>query len=111
MIKRLTVFVVIAVSLFYRVSAIEGMWMLFLDSARIEDMQQKGLMLEAGDIYSETNPSLKDAVIMFGGGCTGAVISDEGLIITNHHCGFSDVQRLSTLENNLLENGFGKGQR
>lgn len=109
MFKRFVVLAVIAGSVFYRVSAIEGMWMLFLDSARILDMQERGLMLEAGDIYSESSPSLKDAVIMFGGGCTGAVISDQGLIITNHHCGFSDVQRLSTLENNLLENGFRAG--
>ena len=87
--------------------AIEGMWLpLLLDSLNIKDMQEKGLRLSADDIYSINHASLKDAVVIFGGGCTGEVISPEGLLITNHHCGYSRIQSHSTVENNLLANGF-----
>ncbi|MBN2481217.1 MAG: S46 family peptidase [Bacteroidales bacterium] len=87
--------------------AVEGMWVpLWLDSLNIKDMQEKGLRLSAGDIYNINQSSLKDAVVIFGGGCTGAIISQEGLLITNHHCGDSRIQAHSTIENNLLENGF-----
>ncbi len=79
---------------------------LLLDSLNIEDMREKGFRLAAGDVYSKDKPSLKDAIVMFGEGCTGGIISDEGLVITNHHCGRSFVQSHSTAENNLLEKGF-----
>ena len=65
----------------------EGMWLPSLISQRIGDMQEKGFRLDAEDIYSINQASLKDAVVLFGRGCTGEVISSEGLLLTNHHCG------------------------
>jgi hypothetical protein len=88
----------------------EGMWMpLWLDSLNHKDMQEKGLRLSAEEIYSINQPSLKDAVVMFGNGCTAGVISPEGLIITNHHCGYSRITDHSTVENNYLADGFWAG--
>ena len=85
----------------------EGMWIpLLLEKYNIEIMQDKGLKLSAEDLYSINNSSLKDAVVVFGNGCTGAVISDDGLIITNYHCGYDQIQYHSTLDKNYLENGF-----
>ncbi|HLO61172.1 MAG TPA: S46 family peptidase [Bacteroidales bacterium] len=84
----------------------EGMWPVKLDSITFKDMQEKGFRLTASDVYNTVQPSLKDAVILFGDGCTGAVISDQGLIITNHHCGYSRLQAHSTIEHNYLTNGF-----
>ncbi len=85
----------------------EGMWMLpYLNKLNIKDMKAKGLKLDAEDIYSVNHSSLKDAIVVFGGGCTGEVVSAEGLLLTNHHCGFPNIQSVSTEENNYLENGF-----
>ena len=84
----------------------EGMWLPSEIMLKIKDMQAKGFKLTAEDIYSVNNSSLKDAVVHFGGGCTGEVISPNGLVITNHHCGFSFIQQLSTVEHNYLHNGF-----
>jgi len=69
-------------------------------------MQKLGFKLTAEDVYSVNHSSMKDAVVFFGGGCTGSIISKQGLIFTNHHCGYSNIQSLSTLENNILQNGF-----
>ena len=70
----------------------EGMWLpILLEQLNIADMQARGFKLTAEDIYSVNKSSMKDAVVLFGGGCTGEVISKEGLIITNHHCGFSTI--------------------
>jgi len=69
-------------------------------------MQSKGLKISAEDIFSINKTSLKDAVLLFGGGCTGEVISDQGLILTNHHCGYWQVQSLSTIQHNYLKDGF-----
>jgi len=85
----------------------EGMWLpLLLEKLNIEDMQANGLQLTAEDIYSINQACLIDAVILFGGGCTGEVISDKGLLITNHHCGLSRIQSHSTIENDYLTEGF-----
>ena len=85
----------------------EGMWLpLFLSKYNIEDMQQKGFKLSAEDIYDVNSASMNDAVMIFGGGCTAELISAEGLIITNHHCGFGRIQKHSTLEHDYLTNGF-----
>lgn len=72
----------------------------------IEDMHKKGFRLSAEEIYSINHSSLKDAVVIFGGGCTAELISDRGLLLTNHHCGYSYIQKHSTVENNYLEEGF-----
>ncbi|MCO6483254.1 MAG: S46 family peptidase [Flavobacteriales bacterium] len=84
----------------------EGMWLPTLLKAIEGDMQSEGLQLTAEDIYSINHGSLKDAVVLFGGGCTAEVISNQGLILTNHHCGYGTIQRHSTLEHNYLRDGF-----
>lgn len=85
----------------------EGLWIpLLIDSLNYSDMLSKGLRISPEDIYSAQHPSLKDAVVIFGGGCTGEVISPEGLLITNYHCGESYVHAHSTLENNYIKEGF-----
>lgn len=85
----------------------EGMWLLsLLDGYTIEDMQSKGFKLSAEDIYSVNQACLKDAVVIFGGGCTGEMISGDGLVLTNHHCGYGAIQSHSSVENDYLTNGF-----
>ena len=87
----------------------EGMWMIHAISKALEaDMQSRGLKLSAGEIYNADaeGASLKDAVVSLDFGCSGSIISDEGLVITNHHCAYSDVHALSTSEHNYLEDGF-----
>ena len=84
----------------------EGMWIPSLLKVIEGEMQSNGLELSAEDIYSINNSSLKDAIVHFGGGCTAEVVSKQGLILTNHHCGYSQIQQHSTLENNYLKDGF-----
>ena len=84
----------------------EGMWLPSLISQRITDMQEKGFRLDAEDIYSINQASLKDAVVLFGRGCTGELISSEGLLLTNHHCGYSQIQYHSSVEHDYLKDGF-----
>ena len=88
-------------------SAKEGMWLpLLLKSLNESDMHSMGLKLSADDIYSINQSSLKDAIVSFGGFCTGEVISDKGLLLTNHHCGYRQIQSHSSVENDLLTDGF-----
>ena len=83
------------------------MWIpILIEKFNIEIMQEKGFKLSAEDIYSVNQASMKDAVMIFGGGCTAELISDQGLIITNHHCGYSRIQYHSTVDNDYLTNGF-----
>jgi hypothetical protein len=85
----------------------EGMWLPFLlETLNEKEMKLMGMKISAKDIYNINKGSLKDAIVMFGGGCTGEVISEQGLVLTNHHCGFGYIQRLSTLTNNYVANGF-----
>ena len=84
----------------------EGMWLPSLISQRIADMQEKGFRLDAEDIYSINQASLKDAVVLFGRGCTGELVSAEGLLLTNHHCGYSQIQQHSSVEHDYLKDGF-----
>ncbi len=85
----------------------EGMWLPQLIGAqRYADMKAKGLKLTAEQLYSINKSSLKDAIIIFGGGCTGEIVSAEGLIFTNHHCGYSAIAGLSTMQANYLRDGF-----
>ncbi len=90
----------------FNAMADEGMWLPSLISQRIGDMQAKGFRLTAEDIYSINQASLKDAVVLFGSGCTGELISPEGLLITNHHCGYGQIQRHSSVEHDYLRDGF-----
>ncbi len=85
----------------------EGMWMpQLLKELNENDMKSLGMQISAEDIYSINQSSLKDAVLQFGGGCTGELISGNGLLVTNHHCGFSQIQSLSTIEKNYLADGY-----
>ena len=103
--KTILFAVLLTVSLF-PLKADEGMWLPALISQRIADMQAKGLKLSAEDIYSVNQASLKDAVVLFGGGCTGELVSDQGLLFTNHHCGYSYIQKHSSVEHDYLKDGF-----
>ncbi|MDD3860485.1 MAG: S46 family peptidase, partial [Bacteroidales bacterium] len=85
----------------------EGMWIpILMEQYNFGDMKAKGFKLTAEDIYSVNNASMKDAIVIFGGGCTGAMISNEGLLITNHHCGYGNIQKHSSLEHDYLTDGF-----
>lgn len=98
-----SIFVFLSSGLF----AEEGMWIpSLLGQLNISQMQNLGLKLTAEDIYSVNNSSLKDAIVLFGGGCTAAFVSPDGLLLTNHHCALGTVQRLSSLEHDYLTNGF-----
>lgn len=91
----------------YRVKADEGMWLLpLIEKLNIGKMTELGLRLSAEDIYSINKASLKDAIVIFGGGCTGEIVSSNGLILTNHHCGYGQIQSHSTVEHDYLKNGF-----
>ena len=88
-------------------AADEGMWMLpYLQKMNAKDMKARGCKLSAEEIYSMNNSSLKDAIVIFGGGCTGEIVSPEGLLFTNHHCGYGSIQALSSVEHDYLKNGF-----
>ena len=90
-----------------KVKADEGMWLpIFIERLQNVDLEKMGLKLSPEEIYSVNNSSLKDAIVSFNGYCTGEVISKNGLLLTNHHCGFDAIQNHSTVENDLLENGF-----
>ena len=107
--KMRKIFLIIPALLFIitSVSADEGMWMVnLLKKQKLEDMQSKGLNLNDYDIYNPNGASLKDAVVQFGRGCTGEIISSQGLVLTNHHCGYGQIQSHSTIKNNYLDNGF-----
>ena len=103
--KRL-ILTALAVFALQAARADEGMWLPALISQRIVDMQEKGCRLSAEDIYSVNQASLKDAVVLFGRGCTGELVSDEGLLFTNHHCGYGFIQKHSSVEHDYLKDGF-----
>ena len=84
----------------------EGMWIPALLQRNEAEMQAMGMKITADDIYSINHSSMKDAVVLFGGGCTGELVSDQGLLLTNHHCGFDWIQRHSTVEHDYLTDGF-----
>jgi len=106
--KRLSLLLILSVTLgIFTARADEGMWIpVLIEKYNIRIMQENGFKLTAEDIYSINNASMKDAVVLFGGGCTGEFISDKGLIITNHHCGYGSIQNHSTLEHDYLADGF-----
>ena len=105
--KRILVSFLIVHSILFTLQAKEGMWIpIFLEKYNFAEMQQMGFKLTAQDIYDVNKASMKDAVVIFGGGCTGELISGDGLLITNHHCGLGQVQRHSSVEHDYLTNGF-----
>lgn len=108
--KRITLSLFLFLGMFAR--ADEGMWFLmFIDRLNHRDMQKMGLQLTAEEIYSINNSSLKDAVVQFNGGCTAELISKDGLLLTNHHCGYDAIAELSTPEHDYLTNGFWAADR
>ena len=105
--KRIFLSLAAALMLLPASRADEGMWLLpLLEKINSETMQNLGSRLTAEQIYSVNHSSIKDAVVQFGGGCTGELISGSGLLVTNHHCGYSSIQALSSEEHNYLEDGF-----
>lgn len=104
--KKIVLFLTMCLMAF-PVRADEGMWFLmFIERLNHRDMEKMGLQLTAEEIYSINHHSLKDAVVQFNGGCTAEIISKDGLVLTNHHCGYSAIAELSTAENNYLKDGF-----
>ena len=105
--KRFTAFAAALLLLCTGARADEGMWMLpLLRQMNAQALQDLGCMLSPEQIYSTSAPSIKDAIVQFGGGCTAEIISDEGLLVTNHHCGYASIQGLSSPEHNYLEDGY-----
>src|SRR6187401_2933770 len=107
MMKKILLVFSLTVSIFFRAAADEGMWLPMLLGQQVyNDMVKKGLKLSKEQLYSLNKPSLKDAIVFFNGGCTGEIVSPEGLIFTNHHCGYKAITSASTLEHNYLRDGF-----
>lgn len=103
--KKLLIVVFMLIAGFTR--ADEGMWLpMFIERLNYIDMQKEGLKLTAEEIYSVNHSSLKDAIIQFGNGCTGELISGQGLVLTNHHCGYGAIQSHSTIDHDYLADGF-----
>lgn len=111
--KKVLLFVVSVIMLVpASVKADEGMWFLmFIERLNHRDMQKMGLQLTAEEIYSINNHSLKDAIVQFNGGCTAEMISKDGLVLTNHHCGYDAIAELSTAEKNYLKDGYWAANR
>jgi hypothetical protein len=104
--KKIIISILLSAKLF-TMQADEGMWLpMLLKQMNEKDMKLKGFKLTAEDLYSINKSSLKDAVLQFGGGCTGELISDQGLLLTNHHCGFSAIQSHSSVENDYISKGY-----
>ena len=105
--KLLAIIVVLVTFSASQARADEGMWLLpLIEKLNIGTMTEMGLKLTAEDIYSINQASLKDAIVIFGGGCTGEIVSQQGLLLTNHHCGYGAIQSHSTVEHDYLNNGF-----
>lgn len=104
--KKLFISLALVLTLF-RSYADEGMWLPMLLGQQVyNDMVKKGLKLKPEQLYSMNKASIKDAIVIFGGGCTGEIVSDQGMIFTNHHCGYGAIAAASSVENNYLQNGF-----
>ncbi|MGV0937146.1 S46 family peptidase [Empedobacter falsenii] len=106
--KKFLLSTLLVVMLFpFKVKADEGMWFLmFIERLNHRDMQKQGLQLTSEEIYSINNNSLKDAIVQFGGGCTAEMVSGQGLVLTNHHCGYGAIAELSAPEHDYLKDGF-----
>src|SRR5690554_409314 len=104
--KSLTLLLALVVLAPFKAKADEGMWFLMFIGKNIKDMEKMGLQLTPEEIYSINNSSLKDAIVQFDGGCTAEIISKDGLLLTNHHCGYDKIAELSTPENDYLTHGF-----
>jgi hypothetical protein len=105
--KLFTILIALIMGLNIQMRADEGMWLLpLLEQLNMGTMTELGLELSAEEIYSLNQPSIKDAIVIFGGGCTGEIVSSKGLLLTNHHCGYGSIQGHSTVEHDYLTDGF-----
>ncbi|TAL60821.1 MAG: S46 family peptidase [Bacteroidetes bacterium] len=105
--KLFAILVILVLSFGLKVKADEGMWLLpLIEKLNMGKMTELGLKLSAEDIYSLNKASVKDAIVIFGGGCTGEIVSSQGLILTNHHCGYGSIQAHSSVEHDYLRDGF-----
>ncbi len=105
--RLLALFIALIVSINMSLRADEGMWLLpLLEQLNMGKMTELGLELSAEEIYSLNQPSIKDAIVIFGGGCTAEIVSSQGLLLTNHHCGYGVIQSHSTVEHDYLKDGF-----
>ena len=103
--RLLTLLALVGIS--FSAIADEGMWLLpYIKKMNEKDMKAHGCKLKAEDIYSAEKSSLKDAIVIFGGGCTGEIVSPNGLLFTNHHCGYDAIQKLSSVEHDYLKDGY-----
>ena len=105
--RKVNLLCIALMMLVFGARADEGMWLPYsINGQNLADMQRLGCKLTAEQIFSFNKPSLKDAIVQFGGGCTGELISPEGLLLTNHHCGLSYVQTHASVEHDYLQDGF-----
>lgn len=105
--KKISIALILFLSVAFKATADEGMWLpLLLGQQRYNDMVKKGLKLSKDQLYNINKASLKDAIVIFGGGCTGELVSTQGLVFTNHHCGYAVIAGASTVEHNYLRDGF-----
>ena len=105
--RKTLIALILFISLAFKAAADEGMWLpLLLGQQVYNDMVRKGLKLTKEQLYSINKASLKDAIVIFNGGCTGEMVSPQGMVFTNHHCGYSVIAAASTLDHNYLQNGF-----
>jgi len=110
--KLFAILLILSASFGFKAKADEGMWLLpLIEKLNMGKMTELGLKLSAEDIYSLNKASLKDAVVIFGGGCTGEIVSPQGLILTNHHCGYGSIQEHSSLDHDYLRDGFWARQK
>ncbi len=105
--KLFALLLALVLSIGFKARADEGMWLLpLIEKLNMGKMTELGLKLSAEDIYSLNKVSVKDAIVIFGGGCTGEIVSSQGLILTNHHCGYGSIQAHSSIEHDYLQDGF-----
>ncbi len=105
--KLLSILIILAISFSFKAKADEGMWLLpLIEKLNLGKMTELGLKLSAEDIYSLNKASIKDAIVIFDEGCTGEIVSSQGLILTNHHCGYESIQAHSSIEHDYLKDGF-----
>jgi hypothetical protein len=105
--KLFTILLILLLSFSFKAKADEGMWLLpLLEKLNMGKMTELGLKLSAEDIYSINKVCLKDAIVIFGGGCTAEIVSSQGLVLTNHHCGYGSIQAHSSVDHDYLRDGF-----
>ena len=107
MLRKLILVLILSISVIWQSNAKEGMWIpMLLEKVNADEMHAMGLRISTEEIYSLNQSSLKDAIVLFGGGCTAEIVSDQGLLLTNHHCGYRNIQKHSSVDHDYLTDGF-----